>query len=119
MSPWLDQRSVLASLGGQAAASMSVTIAAMRCMRVLRAWVRTNHSHNRRRGGRENAAARYNFRKPPEIAMNAVVETRPAVPALKDPNLFRDRCLVDGQWVEADSRARIQVDNPADGSLVG
>ena len=51
--------------------------------------------------------------------MNAVVESRPAVPALKDPALFRDRCLVDGQWVEADSRARIKVDNPADGSLVG
>ena len=51
--------------------------------------------------------------------MNAVVETRHAVPTLKDPTLFRDRCLVDGQWVEADSRARIKVDNPADGSLVG
>ena len=51
--------------------------------------------------------------------MNAVVETRHAVPTLKDQGLFRDRCLVDGQWVEADSRARINVDNPADGSLVG
>ena len=51
--------------------------------------------------------------------MNAVVQTRPAVPALKDSNLFRDRCLIDGQWVEADSRARIKVDNPADGSVVG
>src|SRR6202521_2489220 len=51
--------------------------------------------------------------------MNAVVETRPAVPSLRDPTLFRDRCLVDGKWVESDSRARIKVDNPADGSLVG
>ena len=51
--------------------------------------------------------------------MNAVVETRRAAPALKDPSLFRDRCLIDGQWVEADSRARIKVDNPADGTLVG
>jgi succinate-semialdehyde dehydrogenase/glutarate-semialdehyde dehydrogenase len=49
----------------------------------------------------------------------AVVESRPAVPTLKDPNLFRDRCLVDGQWIEADSRTRIKVDNPADGSKVG
>jgi succinate-semialdehyde dehydrogenase/glutarate-semialdehyde dehydrogenase len=51
--------------------------------------------------------------------MNAVVETRPAVPTLKDPTLLRDRCLVDGRWVESESRARIKVDNPADGSLVG
>jgi succinate-semialdehyde dehydrogenase/glutarate-semialdehyde dehydrogenase len=51
--------------------------------------------------------------------MNAVVETRTSVPALRDPSLFRDRCYVDGQWVEADSRARIKVDNPADGALVG
>jgi len=51
--------------------------------------------------------------------MNAVVQTRPAVPHLKDPSLLRDRCLIDGQWVEAESRARIKVDNPADGSLVG
>ena len=51
--------------------------------------------------------------------MNAVVQARPAIPALKDSNLFRDRCFIDGQWVEADSRARIKVDNPADGSVVG
>jgi len=51
--------------------------------------------------------------------MNAVVQTRPALPALKDPTLLRDRCLIDGQWVEADNHARIKVDNPADGSLVG
>src|SRR5712691_3820932 len=51
--------------------------------------------------------------------MNAVVETRPAVPTLKDPTLFRDRCLIGGQWVEADSRSRIKVDNPAEGSIVG
>ena len=51
--------------------------------------------------------------------MNAVVEARRAVPALKDPELFRDRCYIDGQWVEADSRKRIDVDNPAEGALVG
>jgi succinate-semialdehyde dehydrogenase/glutarate-semialdehyde dehydrogenase len=33
--------------------------------------------------------------------------------------LFRESCFIDGQWVEADSRARIGVDNPADGSMVG
>ena len=48
----------------------------------------------------------------------AVVQSRTAPPNLKDPSLLRDRCLVDGQWVEADNRARIDVDNPADGALV-
>src|SRR3989442_7969001 len=50
--------------------------------------------------------------------MNAIVKDRPAV-SLKDPGLLRDRCLIDGQWVESESRARIKVDNPADGSIVG
>jgi succinate-semialdehyde dehydrogenase/glutarate-semialdehyde dehydrogenase len=51
--------------------------------------------------------------------MNAVVEASRAIPTLKDPELFREHCYVDGQWVEADSRKRINVDNPADASLVG
>jgi succinate-semialdehyde dehydrogenase/glutarate-semialdehyde dehydrogenase len=51
--------------------------------------------------------------------MNAVVKDRPAVPNLKDPKLFRDRAYVDGAWVEADSAARFEVDNPATGSIVG
>ena len=51
--------------------------------------------------------------------MNALAQTRPAVPGLKDPDLFRDRCYIDGAWVEADGRKRFQVDNPADGSIVG
>jgi succinate-semialdehyde dehydrogenase/glutarate-semialdehyde dehydrogenase len=49
----------------------------------------------------------------------AVVESRATRPTLKDPALFRERCLVDGQWAEADSRARIDVDNPADAALLG
>jgi len=49
----------------------------------------------------------------------AVVQARTAIPALKDPQLFRDRCLIDGQWVESDSRKRFNVDNPADGSVIG
>ena len=49
----------------------------------------------------------------------AVVQSRSIAPALKDPQLFREQCFVDGQWVEADSHARIGVDNPADGSMVG
>jgi succinate-semialdehyde dehydrogenase/glutarate-semialdehyde dehydrogenase len=51
--------------------------------------------------------------------MNAIVKDRPAAITLKDPSLLRDRCLIDGQWVEAEARGRIKVDNPADGSLVG
>ncbi len=51
--------------------------------------------------------------------MNAVVKDRSAIPALKDAKLFRDRAYVDGAWIEADSRARFDVDNPADGAIIG
>jgi succinate-semialdehyde dehydrogenase/glutarate-semialdehyde dehydrogenase len=51
--------------------------------------------------------------------MNAVVKTPSPLPSLKDPKLFRDRAYVDGAWVEADGHARVDVDNPADGSLLG
>jgi succinate-semialdehyde dehydrogenase/glutarate-semialdehyde dehydrogenase len=49
----------------------------------------------------------------------AVVKPSPPISALKDPQLFRDRAYVNGAWVEADNRKRIDVDNPADGSLLG
>jgi succinate-semialdehyde dehydrogenase/glutarate-semialdehyde dehydrogenase len=49
----------------------------------------------------------------------AVVQSRSIAPALKDSQLFREQCFVDGLWVEADSHARIGVDNPTDGSMVG
>jgi succinate-semialdehyde dehydrogenase/glutarate-semialdehyde dehydrogenase len=51
--------------------------------------------------------------------MSAVVKDRTAVPTLKDPRLFRDKAYVDGQWLEADSKGRFDVDNPGDGSIVG
>ena len=51
--------------------------------------------------------------------MNAIVKDRPAVPALKDPTLLRDKCWLDGKWADADSGARFPVDNPADGSTLG
>ena len=51
--------------------------------------------------------------------MSAVIQDRIAVPNLKDPKLFRDRAYVDGTWVEADSRGRFEVKNPADGVLLG
>lgn len=37
---------------------------------------------------------------------------------LSDPSLFRQAALIDGQWVSPDSNA-IEVDNPADGSVIG
>ena len=51
--------------------------------------------------------------------MNAVVKDRAAVPALKDSKLFRENGYINGAWAEADSRARFDVRNPADGTLVG
>jgi len=51
--------------------------------------------------------------------MNAIVKDRSAALSLKDPKLFRDRAYVDGAWVEAESRKRFDVDNPADGSILG
>ncbi len=38
---------------------------------------------------------------------------------LKDPSLFRQQCYVDGTWVDADDGGTIEVDNPADNSVVG
>jgi len=50
--------------------------------------------------------------------MNAVAKPRTAPPTLKDPTLLREQAYIDGQWADADNRQRIDVDNPADGSLV-
>ncbi len=41
-----------------------------------------------------------------------------SVPALKDPSLLRQQCLVDGKWVGADNGATMPVVNPANGGLV-
>ncbi len=38
---------------------------------------------------------------------------------LNDPSLFREQCYLDGAWVDADDGTRLEVDNPADGSLLG
>ena len=51
--------------------------------------------------------------------MSAVVDRKLSPPPLKDPALFRDRCYVDGAWADSDSGKRFDVDNPADGSIVG
>ena len=49
--------------------------------------------------------------------MNAPNELK--FPPLKDPSLFRNQSYIDGAWVEADSGKRFDVDNPADGAIVG
>jgi succinate-semialdehyde dehydrogenase/glutarate-semialdehyde dehydrogenase len=38
---------------------------------------------------------------------------------LKDKALFRQQCYIDGKWVDADNRATISVNNPADNSILG
>ncbi|MEP7156984.1 MAG: NADP-dependent succinate-semialdehyde dehydrogenase [Betaproteobacteria bacterium] len=41
------------------------------------------------------------------------------LPPLKDPSLFRTQSYVNGEWIEADSGRRFDVDNPADGAIIG
>jgi succinate-semialdehyde dehydrogenase/glutarate-semialdehyde dehydrogenase len=38
---------------------------------------------------------------------------------LKDKALFRQQAYIDGAWCDADGRAKIEVDNPADKSILG
>ncbi len=38
---------------------------------------------------------------------------------LKDPSLFRTQCYVNGQWLDAESKKTISVDNPATGKEIG
>jgi succinate-semialdehyde dehydrogenase/glutarate-semialdehyde dehydrogenase len=45
-------------------------------------------------------------------------KVKPAV-QLKDMELFRQQCYVDGQWVDADDKSTIAVYNPADGQQIG
>ncbi len=40
-------------------------------------------------------------------------------PRLNDMSLFRQRCYIDGAWVDADSGETIAVTNPANGSVLG
>jgi succinate-semialdehyde dehydrogenase/glutarate-semialdehyde dehydrogenase len=39
--------------------------------------------------------------------------------SLSDPSLFRERALIDGQWIDADSGATIPVSDPATGQTIG
>ena len=43
----------------------------------------------------------------------------PTAPQLRDPELFRELCCIDGAWVPADSGATLAIHNPADASLLG
>ena len=38
---------------------------------------------------------------------------------LKDASLFREQGYIDGAWMDADDGGKIEVDNPADNSVVG
>ena len=38
---------------------------------------------------------------------------------LQDSSLWRSQCLIDGEWVDADSGQSLRVSNPADGSELG
>ena len=38
---------------------------------------------------------------------------------LKDASLLRQQCYIDGAWVDADNGKTIDVNNPADNSLIG
>ncbi len=39
--------------------------------------------------------------------------------SLNNASLFRERCYIDGEWVEAQDGAVIEVNNPADGKILG
>jgi succinate-semialdehyde dehydrogenase/glutarate-semialdehyde dehydrogenase len=47
-----------------------------------------------------------------------LTKVKPAL-QLKDPRLFRQQCYIDGKWADADDRATLAVNNPADGLQVG
>src|SRR5262245_24560406 len=38
---------------------------------------------------------------------------------LRDGNLFRQACFIDGTWVKAGANGEIQVDDPATGDVIG
>ncbi len=41
----------------------------------------------------------------------------PSLP-LRDPSLFRTQCYLNGEWIDADSGKRFDVDNPANGAII-
>ena len=53
--------------------------------------------------------------------MTAQAQAQPAsgAPRLADAALFAQKCYIDGQWVDADSGATLEVTNPATGAVLG
>ena len=47
-----------------------------------------------------------------------LTQVKPAF-QLKDMKLFRQQCYIDGQWVDADDKSTLAVNNPADGLQIG
>ncbi len=47
-----------------------------------------------------------------------LTQVKPAL-QLKDMSLFRQQCYIDGQWVDADNKSTLAVNNPADGLQIG
>src|SRR5882672_12795325 len=50
--------------------------------------------------------------------MNAPTDAK-FPPQLKDARLFRQQCYINGQWLDSDSKATINVTNPANGTVIG
>jgi len=50
--------------------------------------------------------------------MGSAVESR-VTKLLRDRELFREACYIDGRWVAADPGRTIQVDDPATGEIIG
>jgi succinate-semialdehyde dehydrogenase/glutarate-semialdehyde dehydrogenase len=50
--------------------------------------------------------------------MKSAVES-PVTRQLRNPELFREACYIDGEWTTVDGGQAIQVDNPATGEIIG
>ena len=51
--------------------------------------------------------------------MQSIATPTTPLAELKDPDLFREACYIDGTWVQASSGQTISVDNPASGEIIG
>jgi succinate-semialdehyde dehydrogenase/glutarate-semialdehyde dehydrogenase len=68
---------------------------------------------------RNPAVGGYVRRKIKETTSMSVMTETAARLGLKDAELLRGQCYVDGQWIDADSGKTIDVTNPSDGSKLG
>src|SRR5688500_5390998 len=50
--------------------------------------------------------------------MKNAVES-PVTKQLRDPELFREACYIDGEWTTVEGGQTIQVDNPATSEIIG